>query len=124
MGSVTEFPRRVNCERCGIATRPATREELRADAVDPRYRHVVRPKSLFNRPVCALSRRPARSILTEGVRQLTIHPAHPAAYVLRSAHYGYLDPLPIRIAAPLEVLAHLPMLRTNRRLHGLELLIG
>ena len=38
---VTEFPPRVNCERCGTPMRPATREELRADAIDPRYRHVA-----------------------------------------------------------------------------------
>lgn len=41
MGGVTEFPPRLTCERCGSPLRPASGDELRADSVDLRYRHVA-----------------------------------------------------------------------------------
>ena len=38
---VVEFPPNVNCERCRTPMRRATSEEIQADSVDPRYRHIA-----------------------------------------------------------------------------------
>lgn len=38
---VIDFPPVVPCQRCHTPMRTATRAELDADAIDPRYRHVV-----------------------------------------------------------------------------------
>jgi hypothetical protein len=42
MGNVIDLPpQQRDCSRCGATLRPASRAELRADLLDPRYRHLA-----------------------------------------------------------------------------------
>jgi hypothetical protein len=41
MARVIEMPPKLTCPRCAVPLRPATRDELRADPLDPQYRHIA-----------------------------------------------------------------------------------
>ena len=41
MARVIEMPPKLTCPRCSILLRPATSEEIRADLLDPQYRHIA-----------------------------------------------------------------------------------